>query len=234
MSRVRTAWLAMDMYLRSSPRVDRPVPPARALISEPTRMRKPAAGRRKSWKSRYPRTAGDGAFKRGALGRRQLDEKARAAIEVVGLGGRELDAAAVADDEVGGDRQAEAGPRLAGRLVERLEDARRFCSARKARPGVADLDQRHAVGADRGEADRLGPPGRRALGHQRLRGVAAQVLEHPQDVVRVGVDLEPGRNVDMVVDRVGRARRGRPRRRPRTISLRSNRRRSGGRSRPAP
>ena len=72
---------------------------------------------------------------------------------------------------------------------------------RKSGAGVADLDQRQPVGADRGEADGFRASVRGALGHQRLGGVAAQIFEHAQHVVGIRVDAEPRRDVDGVVDR---------------------------------
>ena len=49
----------------------------------------------------------------------------------------------------------------------------------EAGSGVADLDQRHSVGSDRGEADRLGAFAFRAADRERLRSVAAEVLKNP-------------------------------------------------------
>ena len=63
-------------------------------------------------------------------------------------------------------------------------------------------------------------------------GVAGQILEHAQDVVGIGVDLEPRRDIDMIVDRVRVVRRGAGERVAHD-RVRSKRRRSGaGRCRP--
>ena len=87
-------------------------------------------------------------------------------------GRRERDRAAVARHEIGGDRKTETGAGVVGRLVERLEDAVALVG-RKPGAGVADLDQRDALGADCGKSDRPRPFARCARGGQRLRGVAA-------------------------------------------------------------
>ncbi len=97
------------------------------------------------------------------VGRRQGDEETRAAIEIVALGFGEADRAAVARDEVGGDGEAEARPALAGGQMERLENVRRLFGGETG-PGVADLDQRDVVGANRREADRGRPTVLRAAG----------------------------------------------------------------------
>ena len=86
--------------------------------------------------------------------------------------------------------------------MERLENMRRLFG-RETGPGVADLDQRDVVGADRREPDRGRPTILRAAGDQHLGGVAAEVLDHPLDVVGVGEQLELRRDVDRVNDRPG-------------------------------
>ena len=117
----------------------------------------------KSWKRRA-RTR----ERSGPLRGRKLDEKARAAIEVVGLGGREVDAAPVARDEVCGDRQAEPGPCLAGRLLERLEDPVLLSGGK---PGPVSLISISATPSVRIAAKRIafGRSAGRALGRQRLQ-----------------------------------------------------------------
>src|SRR5208337_1216239 len=95
----------------------KPPPIARqALISEPCAVRK-----RRSRSFGFG--LGRGRLARGSFGRRQLNEKPGAAIEIVRLGGGKRNCPAVALDEIGGDRQAEPGAGVARRLVERLEDA---------------------------------------------------------------------------------------------------------------
>ena len=94
-----------------------------------------------------------------------------------------------------------SGPGVARRLVERLEDAVALVGGESG-AGVADFDQRHVVGADRGEANGLRPAGFGTLPNQRLRGVSAQVFEHAKDMVWIGVDLETGRYVDVIIDPV--------------------------------
>ena len=74
---------------------------------------------------------GPGRLARGARLRRQRDQEAGAAIEVVGLRGGELDRAAVAGDEIGGNRQAEPGRRSRSSTC----GTARKC-ARSGRPGT--------------------------------------------------------------------------------------------------
>ena len=236
---VRAAGVTTDMLTSPARAPARSCPSAQrfgsgAVIAAP-RARRRAKRRRASEAEAAlrPRAGCAAALRAAPLGGRQLDEKPRAAIEVVRLGRRERDRPAVSGHEVGGDRQAEAGAGLARRLVERLEDPLGLIGG-KSGTGVADLDQRQPVGADRGEANGFRPSVLGAFGHQRLGGVAAQVLEHAQNVVRIGVDAEPRRNVDIVVDRVASLSACADSTTCRTSSLRSKRRRDGGSSRPAP
>src|SRR4029077_15487443 len=98
------------------------------------------------------------------------------------------------------DRKAKAGADVARRLVERLEDSLVLIRG-KSRSGVADLDKTQPIGANGREANRFRTSVRGAFGHQRLSGVAAQVLKHAQDVIRVRIDTETRRNLDILVDR---------------------------------
>src|ERR1700739_2424280 len=81
------------------------------------------------------------------FGGRQLDQKPRAAIEVVCLCRRKRDRPAVSSPQVGADREAKARPNIACRLVKRLENPLVLIGW-KSRTRVADLNQRQPVGAN--------------------------------------------------------------------------------------
>src|SRR5271165_2372475 len=161
----RTAWFTADMLMTFRPSQPHHEEGCLSRASRSAKAAEPPWERAPLRRSglRQSRLAND------ALRRRQPDEETRAAIEVVRPCGRKRDRAPVADHEIGRNRKSEPRARLAGRLVEGLEDSLALVGG-KSRPGVADFDQRDALGADRGETHRFRPAVRRPGVNQGLRG----------------------------------------------------------------
>src|SRR5262245_58349510 len=160
------------------------------------------AKRRRSKKSRRPMpetrsrsVAAVPAVLSGPVGDDDLECRARA--------GRlyEADRAAVGANDLGGDRKPEAGAARPGAALKGLEQmiAGAF---RHARTGVADADG--DIAAVAGAADRQPAHHRRALvaALERLDGVATEIDEDAEELVGIGVDLQPGR--DLVLEGYGR------------------------------
>src|SRR5271170_132058 len=91
--------------------------------------------------------------RRLSSGQRQGDLEAGAAVEIAGRARRQDNRPAIAIDQFGGDRQAEAGAAGARRNMKRLENAWRELG-RNARSRIADLDERFAIAS--GGADAYG------------------------------------------------------------------------------
>src|SRR5207249_3972857 len=104
------------------------------------------------------------------------------------------DRAAMGTDDLGGDGETEAGAAGPRAALEGLEEVAAGTLAH-ARAGVADTDRN--AGAVAAAAHRQAADDGRALvaAVQGLRGVPAEIDEDAEELVGVGVDLEPGRHL---------------------------------------
>jgi len=91
--------------------------------------------------------------------------------------------------QFGRDGKTEAGAAAASRSLESFEQMLARLGG-KSRSGVGDLDHHHGAFTATGDANLGVAGGLSGLAVERLHGIAPEIEQHAEQLIRIGIDLE--------------------------------------------